>query len=178
MDALLPYVGFSLFIYLYSSTELSHYPRKWRRAALCTYLVWPVPFTVVAIYCRLFWIIILVLLCQGYTPVYHLQIRLADEKTPLKVNHLLRDPDLKFKHDLLMLERHIKKFTILLKKINEGWSSQLYTQLLICSCEKKARKNKFRLVRDSNTWSLQYRCSALPIKLTSQQGAGRWIGSF
>ena len=29
---------------------------------------------------------------------------------------------------------------------------------------------KFRLVRDSNP--LRYRCSALPIKLTSQLGAG------
>ena len=43
-----------------------------------------------------------------------------------------------------------------------------------CSCEKKAWKKKFRLVRDSNPWPLRYRCSALPIKLTSQLGAGRW----
>ena len=34
-----------------------------------------------------------------------------------------------------------------------------------CSCEKKA-------------WPLRYRCSALPIKLTRQLGAGRWIGSM
>lgn len=80
----------------------------------------PVPFTAIAIYCRLFWIIILALLCHGYTPVYHLQIRLAEEKTPLKVNHLLRGPDLKFILDLLLLERYIKKVTILLKKLNEG----------------------------------------------------------
>ena len=36
-----------------------------------------------------------------------------------------------------------------------------------CSCEKEAWK-KFWLVRDSNPWSLRCRCSALPIKLTSQ----------
>ena len=46
-----------------------------------------------------------------------------------------------------------------------------------CSCEKKAWK-KFSLVRDSNSWPLRYRCSALPIKLTIQLGAGRWIGSL
>ena len=46
-----------------------------------------------------------------------------------------------------------------------------------CSCEKKAWK-EFRLVRDSNPWLLRYRCSALPIKLTSQLGAGSWIGSL
>ena len=36
-----------------------------------------------------------------------------------------------------------------------------------CGCEKKAWA-KFRLVRDLNPWPLQYWCSALPIKLTSQ----------
>ena len=45
----------------------------------------------------------------------------------------------------------------------------------LCSWEKKAWK-KFRLVRDSNPWPLRYRCSALPIKLTSQLGAGHWTG--
>ena len=45
-----------------------------------------------------------------------------------------------------------------------------------CGCEKKAWA-KFRLVRDLNPWPLQYRCSALPIKLTSQLGTGRRIGS-
>ena len=45
-----------------------------------------------------------------------------------------------------------------------------------CSCGKKAWK-KFRLLRDLNPWPLQYRCRALPIKLTSQLGAGHWIGS-
>ena len=34
------------------------------------------------------------------------------------------------------------------EELFEGRSSQLYTQLLICGCEKKARK-KFKLVRDS-----------------------------
>ena len=33
-------------------------------------------------------------------------------------------------------------------------------------------------IRDSNRWPLRYRCSALPIKLTSQLGAGHWIGSL
>ena len=36
-----------------------------------------------------------------------------------------------------------------------------------CSCEKKAWKKKFRLLRDSNPWPLRYRCSALPFELTS-----------
>ena len=71
-----------------------------------------VPFTAIAIYCRLFWIIILGLLCQGYTPVFHPQIRLADEEIPLKVNHLLRNPDLKLKYDLLLLERNIKRLLL------------------------------------------------------------------
>ena len=35
---------------------------------------------------------------------------------------------------------------------------------------------KFRPVRDLNSWPLRYRCSALPIELTSQLGAGQWIG--
>ena len=30
-----------------------------------------------------------------------------------------------------------------------------------CSCEKKARKKKFRLVSDSNPWPLRYRCNIL-----------------
>ena len=47
----------------------------------------------------------------------------------------------------------------------------------LCSCEKKAWKKKFRLVWDSKPWPLRYRCSALPIKLTSQLGAGRHIWS-
>ena len=55
--------------------------------------------------------------------------------------------------------------TVRSEELFEGRSSQLYTQL--CSCEKKTRK-KFRLVRDSSPWPPRYRCSALPIKLTSQ----------
>ena len=162
-------------------SSISILPLSWVSTAVtssCSLYILSLPlhFTAIAIYCRLFWIIILALLCQGYTPVYHLQIRLAEEKTPLKVNHLLRDPDLKFKLDLLLLERYIKKVTILLKKLNEGWSSQLYTQLL--QLRKESQKKKFRLVRDSSPWSLQYQCNALPIKLTSQQGADRWIGSL
>ena len=51
----------------------------------------------------------------------------------------------------------------------EGRSS--YTRNF-CSCEKKAWKKKVRLVRASNPWSLRYRSSALPIKLTSQLGTG------
>ena len=45
--------------------------------------------------------------------------------------------------------------------------------LNFCSCERKAWK-KFRLVLDLNPWPLRYRCSALPVKLTSQLRAGRW----
>ena len=36
-----------------------------------------------------------------------------------------------------------------------------------CSCEKKAWKKKFRLVRASDPWPLRYRCSSLPFELTS-----------
>ena len=48
------------------------------------------------------------------------------------------------------------------KHLNEGWSSQLYTQLLQLG---KESLKKFQLVRNSNPWPLRYRCSALPIKL-------------
>ena len=41
----------------------------------------------------------------------------------------------------------------------------------ISSCEIKAWE-KFGPERDSNPWPLQYRCSALPTELSSQQGAG------
>ena len=41
----------------------------------------------------------------------------------------------------------------------------------LSSCEVKARK-KFRPERDSNPGHLRYRCSALPIELPSQLGAG------
>ena len=43
---------------------------------------------------------------------------------------------------------------------------------------KRKPEKIIRLVRDSNPWPLRYRCSALPIKLTSQLGAGHWIGSL
>ena len=38
-------------------------------------------------------------------------------------------------------------------------------------------EKKFRPVRDLNPWPLQYRCSALPIELTSQLEAGHYVGS-
>ena len=43
---------------------------------------------------------------------------------------------------------------------------------------KRKPEKKSRLVRDSNPWPLQNRGSTLPIKLTSQLGEGRWIGSL
>ena len=43
--------------------------------------------------------------------------------------------------------------------------------------KRKPKKKKIRLLRDSSPWPLRYRCSALPIELTSRQGAGRWINS-
>ena len=43
---------------------------------------------------------------------------------------------------------------------------------------KRRREKKIRPLRDSNPWTLRYRCSALQIKLTSQLGAGQWIGHF
>ena len=38
-------------------------------------------------------------------------------------------------------------------------------------------EKKFRPVRDLNPWPLQYRCSALPVELTSQLEAGHYVGS-
>ena len=43
---------------------------------------------------------------------------------------------------------------------------------------KRKPEKQFRFVRDSNHWPLRYRCSALPIKLTNQLGAGSLIGSL
>ena len=42
---------------------------------------------------------------------------------------------------------------------------------------KRRPEKKFRPVRDFNPWSLRYRCSALLTELTSQLGAGHYIGS-
>ena len=36
---------------------------------------------------------------------------------------------------------------------------------------------KFRPIRDLNPWPLRHRCSALPTELTSQLGAGHYVGS-
>ena len=47
-----------------------------------------------------------------------------------------------------------------------------------CSWEKKAWKQKFRLVWDSNPCLLRCRCSALPVKLTSQLAVSRWLNWF
>ena len=44
-------------------------------------------------------------------------------------------------------------------KLNEGWSWQLYTQLL--HLRKESPKKKIRLVRDSNPWPLRYQCSLI-----------------
>ena len=38
-------------------------------------------------------------------------------------------------------------------------------------------EEKFRPVRDLNPWPLWYWCSALPTELTSQMGAGHYVGS-
>ena len=60
------------------------------------------------------------------------------------------------------------------EELYEGRSSQLYTQLL--QLRKDSLKKKIRLVRDSNSWPVRYRFSALPIiHCKSQLGAGRWI---
>ena len=42
------------------------------------------------------------------------------------------------------------------------------THTTFAVAKRKPEKKKFRLVRDSHPWPLQDRCSALPIKLTSQ----------
>ena len=54
-------------------------------------------------------------------------------------------------------------------------SSQLRT-LLTRVVVNRTWKKKFRPIRDLNPWPLRYRCSAPPIELTSQLGAGQWIG--
>ena len=46
----------------------------------------------------------------------------------------------------------------------------------LSSSENKAWK-KFRPERDLNPWPLRYQCSALPAELTSQLGAGHYVGS-
>ena len=38
-------------------------------------------------------------------------------------------------------------------------------------------KKKFRPIWDLNPWPLRYQCSALPTELTSQLGAGHYVGS-
>ena len=38
-------------------------------------------------------------------------------------------------------------------------------------------EEKFRPVQDLNPWPLWYWCSALPTELTSQMGAGHYVGS-
>ena len=76
---------------------------------------------------------------------------------------------------LWIYENHICDHELGSEELLEGRSSQLYTQLM--QLRKEILKEKFRLVWDSNPWPLRYRCSALPIKLTSQLGAARWIGS-
>ena len=47
----------------------------------------------------------------------------------------------------------------------------------LSSSENKAWK-KFRPVWDLNPWPLWYQCSALPTELTSQLGAGHYVGSI
>ena len=47
-----------------------------------------------------------------------------------------------------------------------------------CSCEQKAWKKIQACIGFEPLTSAQYQCSTLPIKLTSQLGAGRWIGSL
>ena len=60
------------------------------------------------------------------------------------------------------------------EELYEGRSSQLYMQLL--QLRKDSLKKKIRLVRDSNSWPVRYRFSALPmIHCKSQLGAGLWI---
>ena len=75
-------------------------------------------------------------------------------------------PSSSFPHDLTSLVNcGVKKY------LEEDHRSYIRN---LCSCVKKVWKK--RLVRDSNPWPLRYRCSALPIELTRQLGAGRWIG--
>ena len=67
--------------------------------------------------------------------------------------------------------------------VNCGWRRKYESDLrsnehYLSSDENKAWK-KFWLVRDLNPWPVQYRCSALPIELTSQLEleAGHYVGS-
>ena len=62
--------------------------------------------------------------------------------------------------------------------LKEDHRSCICNSIMQLRKEGKPAKKKFRLVRDSNPWHLRYWRSALPIKLTSQLGAGRWISSW
>ena len=42
----------------------------------------------------------------------------------------------------------------------------------------KRKPEEIQACQDSNPWPLWYRCIALPVELTSQLGAGRWINSY
>ena len=42
----------------------------------------------------------------------------------------------------------------------------------------KRKPEEIQACQDSNPWPLWYRCIALPVELTSQLGAGRWISSY
>ena len=54
-------------------------------------------------------------------------------------------------------------------------SSQLRT--LLKRVVENRTWNKFRPIRDLKPWPLWYRCSAQPTELTSQLGAGQYVGS-
>ena len=98
--------------------------------------------------------------------------------TSWKMLLLLTASVLSFQHVFLL--KHDKDLLIIIKilLLYKRRSSQLQTQLLQLRWKESLQKKKFRLERDSNPWPLRYRCSALPIKLTSQLGVGRWIGSY
>ena len=60
------------------------------------------------------------------------------------------------------------------------WKDEIRRSLQLRTLLKRVVVNrtwkKFRPIRDLNPWPLRYRCSAPPIELTSQLGAGQWIG--
>ena len=93
-----------------------------------------------------------------------------------EINYLKHYTDVKV---VMTINNLIKSNSILFHNYYMFWMKDDHRSYIrnFWSCEKKARK-KFRLWRDSHPWPLWYRWSALPIKLTSQLRASRWIISL
>ena len=92
----------------------------------------------------------------------------------------------------LIAREYSERFSVVYTEIMNIWKSYMWSWTgerritwrkiiaVVYTTYAVAKRNPqkiFRLVWDSNPWPLRYQCSSLPIKLTSQLGAARWIGS-